>query len=1481
MLCSNKEIDNAISTIVSSQGFNIHSFSSYQGRLDVHNYHSHVPRLRAKQLCTPICNTSEIESSCIKRTIPDMSGEFLTVESKQGLRFFAVSPKFGPDLGNSTILIKGNLFEESSRLFCRFGATLTEAKFHSTRELSCKTPMMPPGKVEFSLSVNNKFYFLSGFLFLFYKPVHLTKISPEVGSSGTGVKIYCSELFPVPTAVCRFGTIKVSASFSDEANVAFCVAPVLGTERSVVNVTLSLNGHDFHGGASGSVITFTYLQDPVIVSLSPSFGWKKGGTEIFARLDRTYLYPHSPLYCVFGSGDFVLITWKAADYVACFSPPMREDVSVVSVYISYDPMSNIRVKMGATFTYVDAVIINKVSPAWGSVIGGTRLDVYGENFRNVFDLRCVISHFITVAEFVSNKHVKCVTPMSHNVGEVVTVEVFSQSGSIKTYHSEAKFQYHSNPTVSFIEPLFGTIEGGASVSVYGNGFNKKFSLYMQCRFGVNTLPVQATYVNESKIICVSPSAAETVSVGESVTVFVSLNGRDFVMGDESVFTYLPGIHVLSVEPMLGSVSGGTLLTVKTSKSPILTKGRGNSIFCVFKADDGCGTTPVIISDDEGVLFCRSPPSRKTVNHPTVLSLRFNGNETTLTGTRFSYYSGPDIYNFSPSFGIYSGGEHVEISGEGFLDAELLGCIFGTVVSPAATWILPSKILCLTPPINSSSLAAEKIEASLVVGVTVNGVDYVYAKKKFHYVPNPTVSFISPKSANGSDYFVLYGSYLERATACRWGIFGASIPVHSKSKTSIVCRSPNSLPYSPYLDKDARLYLSFGYHFVDMNISMFDSLGLGMDLKSNQAIQSTELQEKRIYMSNIHPVIHFSNPNYISSFGGEWIAVHGANFSSLTGTGCLFGTSNFIGGQVGSSAILYCRTFSHPPGVITLQVVNGASNLHSNSLNINVYADSSVLSIKPEIGSRLGGTPVTILGIFHAESDIFQFHPESVLCRFGSFDVRAINVTITEMICLSPPNSIALSPETVKVSVSFNSGKSFSRSFVWYRYVNDAEVHYLTPSFGPISGGTKVKVEGDNFRNSTYLKCKFGSLPVVDGRYISRTCLTCISPSADTSRFAKVEITNNGVDFSRSGTFFEYRNAVKIISAWPLMGPESGGTFVTIKGSGFIKSLEMLCVFGETKVIAIYWSSEMISCKSPPGTAGVLPLRTVMGDVKHHPIHCDRLTCPEEISFLYMRIPTLHAIYPNKGKVEGGSMVFITGSYFVHTPHLKCQFGEIAVKAILANSNTMICTTPPSKSMSSSIVAVKISLNGLDFPIDGPMMNFFFEQKCGKGYICGPSASSFGYKSPNGTYAPQERNVNFTLCEPGFFQPMSGQKDCMSCPVPFICPDFGLHQPILCPAGFVCDKIGLSSPSQRCPRGHYCLAGTGANHIIDQLSESNLTRYDHLNDEKFLLSPFPCPVGYYCRDGVSSITPIPGNFSTPQKCFKGFICPPGSFSPEVR
>ena len=47
-------------------------------------------------------------------------------------------------------------------------------------------------------------------------------------------------------------------------------------------------------------------------------------------------------------------------------------------------------------------------------------------------------------------------------------------------------------------------------------------------------------------------------------------------------------------------------------------------------------------------------------------------------------------------------------------------------------------------------------------------------------------------------------------------------------------------------------------------------------------------------------------------------------------------------------------------------------------------------------------------------------------------------------------------------------------------------------------------------------------------------------------------------------------------------------------------------------------------------------------------------------------------------------------------------------------------------------------------------------------------------------------------------------------------------------------------------------------------------------------PRICPAGLHCYEGTSALQPTVtgrGNYSTPQPCFQGFFCPPGSYEPQ--
>ncbi len=85
---------------------------------------------------------------------------------------------------------------------------------------------------------------------------------------------------------------------------------------------------------------------------------------------------------------------------------------------------------------------------------------------------------------------------------------------------------------------------------------------------------------------------------------------------------------------------------------------------------------------------------------------------------------------------------------------------------------------------------------------------------------------------------------------------------------------------------------------------------------------------------------------------------------------------------------------------------------------------------------------------------------------------------------------------------------------------------LTPDAGPVSGGTIVTVHGENFRNTSFVKCMFGSL-WVDGVFgvvpdSGEMTITCVTPPIDMPEELPVEIALDEAEtFTRNGVLFDY------------------------------------------------------------------------------------------------------------------------------------------------------------------------------------------------------------------------------------------------------------------------------------------------------------------------------------------------------------------------
>jgi len=147
------------------------------------------------------------------------------------------------------------------------------------------------------------------------------------------------------------------------------------------------------------------------------------------------------------------------------------------------------------------------------------------------------------------------------------------------------------------------------------------------------------------------------------------------------------------------------------------------------------------------------------------------------------------------------------------------------------------------------------------------------------------------------------------------------------------------------------------------------------------------------------------------------------------------------------------------------------------------------------------------------------------------------------------------------------------------------------------GDTLITVTGTNFILTPFTRCKFGTGAVADsaivvGSYVSASEVKCVTP-AHTAGTVSVLVANNAQDFSSSGPSYLF-NAETVQSVYPISGPTTGGSRVTVTGQEFITGI--VCKFGTLpSVTPLSLSSTQAVCLSPAHAAGLVYVEVSSND----------------------------------------------------------------------------------------------------------------------------------------------------------------------------------------------------------------------------------------------------------------------------------------------
>lgn len=453
-------------------------------------------------------------------------------------------------------------------------------------------------------------------------------------------------------------------------------------------------------------------------------------------------------------------------------------------------------------------------------------------------------------------------------------------------------------------------------------------------------------------------------------------------------------------------------------------------------------------------------------------------------------------------------------------------------------------------------------------------------------------------------------------------------------------------------------------------------------------------------------------------------------------GCLVGNTPVSATFLSSRSISCTYAGRLAPGIVEVAITeNGVDFITAG--NITFLPASTVTKLNPSSGPLSGRVPVLLEGTGFSAVD-------TPSCSFGGVIVVAEVLTATTATCITPTRSSSLSTLPLLMPVSFsNNGVDFDDysteddelevpSFLFYP---EPVVSSLTPMAGITNGEPiTVVVRGLNLASTSStgdgelsfhytLLCRLGEGgPPTSGVAISSTEALCEVTCGNFSGRTSVAVSlNDGAHWTESDVGFQCDPLPVVESVWPLLGPISGGTNLTVRGSGFVPSDSLSCAVGGGEggnvipIQALWISASTLKCLTPAVSAWQGGPTNASVFVSNDGVHFS--PSAGTAVFEYLPSPTVLRVSPAFASVAGSDRpLTVTGTNFMNLSSASCRFtpstididggyktgapaisgdSGVTVPSTFLTTTTVLCPVvrdvlPPGSAW------LAISVNGVDF-----------------------------------------------------------------------------------------------------------------------------------------------------------------------------------------
>uniref|UniRef100_A0A4W5NX81 Plexin-A1 n=1 Tax=Hucho hucho TaxID=62062 RepID=A0A4W5NX81_9TELE len=225
------------------------------------------------------------------------------------------------------------------------------------------------------------------------------------------------------------------------------------------------------------------------------------------------------------------------------------------------------------------------------------------------------------------------------------------------------------------------------------------------------------------------------------------------------------------------------------------------------------------------------------------------------------------------------------------------------------------------------------------------------------------------------------------------------------------------------------------------------------------------------------------------------------------------------------------------------------------------AHPKITKLSPETGPRQGGTMLTITG----ENLGLQFKDIQMGVRIGK-----VACTPVEAEYISAEQSVIVCKLADATGYRVQENKLIPISDVFSWCVPLTQSPYFTrvqPSKGPLSGGTRITIEGSHLNAGSAVAVKIGLHPCRFERRSARE-MVCVTPAGQSPGGTPVMVDINSAELRNPEVKFNYTDDPTIFKIEPDWSIASGGTMLTITGTNLatIKEPKMRAKYGKAQSV---------------------------------------------------------------------------------------------------------------------------------------------------------------------------------------------------------------------------------------------------------------------------------------------------------------------------